>query len=82
MDCQGYSEFKVDGIGYSSRVVILVTRIAHKLKSAVGGRMADEVGTFVKTNITIFTQSEFVHPTLRLALDLRKLNARLMRRHF
>ena len=56
-----------------------MTRITHKLESSVRGRMADKVGMFVKTSITIFTQPELVRPTLRLALVLRKLNARLMR---
>ena len=74
------SEFKVHCIGFTSRVVILVTRITHKLESSVRGRMTDKVGMFVKTSITIFTQPELVRPTLRLALVLRKLNARLMRR--
>ena len=73
------SEFKVHCIGSTSRIVILVTRITHKLESSVRGRMADKVGMFVKTSITIFTQPELVRPTLRLALVLRKLNARLMR---
>ena len=63
-----HSEFKVGGIGRTSRVVILVTRITHKLESAVSRRMADEVGMKIKPSITIFTQTELMFATLRAAL--------------
>jgi hypothetical protein len=65
---QGYSEFKVGGIGGSSRVVILVTRITHKLESPVRGCMTDEVRTFIKASIAIFTQTELVFTALHVAL--------------
>jgi hypothetical protein len=37
--------------------------------------MTDEVGTQIKTRITIFTQPEFMFATLRAALFNRKRNA-------
>ena len=37
--------------------------------------MTDEVGTQIKTRITIFTQPEFMFATLRAALFSRKRNA-------
>jgi hypothetical protein len=52
-----------------------MTRITHKLKSAVSRRMTDEVGTQIKTRITIFTQPEFMFATLRAALFNGKRNA-------
>ncbi len=52
-----------------------MTRITHKLESAVSRRMADEVGTKIKTSITIFTQTELMFATLRAALFYGKLNA-------
>ena len=52
-----------------------MTRITHKLKSTVSRRMTDEVGTQIKTRITIFTQTEFMFVTLRAALFNGKRNA-------
>ena len=71
------SELKV-GIGGSSRVVVFVTRIAHKLESDIRGRMADEVRRGIQPRIAVFAQTELVFMTFLQTLFFGQLDAGLV----